>query len=74
MRNDVIRELLSRRDPQGYFVVPLRNTPEAKRLAEERGAIIEEAGEIIFARLKSRSSAEKLARAARFRGLLAEPL
>jgi len=68
----IIRELLSRRDPEGYFVIPLRNAPEARRLAEESGAVIEEAGDVILARLRSRSAAERLARAALSRRLLAE--
>ncbi len=71
MPGDQLRDILSRRTPDGYYLVPLRNTPEARRLAEEHGGVFEEAGDVLYVKLRSRSLAARLARRAAARGLLA---
>ncbi len=71
MPRDWLRELLSRRTPDGYYLIPLRNTPEARSLAEEHGGVVEEAGDVIYVKLRSRSLAARLVKRAAARGLLA---
>jgi len=60
---------VGRRDPEGYFV--LLASPEAKELLP-RDVLIEEAGDIIIIRVKSRSRAIKLLKELKKRGLLRE--
>ncbi len=67
----VVREVLSRRDPQGMFVIVA--DARARDLIEEFrgwGVIAEEVGDEIIFRTRSRSVAERLARALARRGLL----
>ena len=67
----LLRELLSRRDPRGYYVIPARNTEEARSLAESEGADVEEAGDVLYIRVKSRSAAARIASRLARSGLLA---
>ncbi len=67
----LLRELLSRRDPSGYYVIPARNTPEARSVAEAEGAVVEEAGDTLYIRVRSRSTAARIASRLAKRGLLA---
>lgn len=68
-------DILSRRDPHGYFVIPVKM--EGKELVEKilsqhgEQARLVETREIVLVRLKSRSVAEKIIRATEKRGLLA---
>ena len=61
---------LGRRDPEGYFV--LLASPEARELVPQ-GCLVEEAGDVIVIRTKSRSLANKLLRTLKRKGLLREP-
>ena len=66
----LVRGLLSRRDPEGFYVVPARR--EALRLLDGfEGIVFEEAGDTVFVRARSRRVAEKVARLLARRGLLA---
>ncbi len=50
---EVVRDIASRRDPQGYYVLTAR--PEARKLLENLGVeVVEEAGGLIVARTRSR--------------------
>ena len=69
----VPRDLLARRDPQGYYVIPLRKCHDVLDMLERLGAEYEEAGDVIYARVKSRSIAARIASWAARRGLLAAP-
>ncbi len=69
--NDVVKEILSRRDPSGMYVILA--DAKAKELVEEFrgwGVVYDEVGDTIIVRTKSRSVAEKLAKALARRGLL----
>jgi len=70
---DAVRSLLQRRAPDGSYVIPVRNTPEARAVLEEGGVEYEEAGDMLLARLRSRAAAKRLALQLAKRGLLAEP-
>ena len=65
MDERVLRDLLSRRDPRGYYVVPVasRYAGEVKKLVEKlRDVVVEDAGDVIIVRVRSRSVAAKIAR------------
>ena len=65
MDERVLRDLLGRRDPHGYYVVPVasRFADEVKRLVEQlKGAVVENAGDIIIVRVRSRSVAARIAK------------
>lgn len=70
----VIREILSRKDPAGYYVIIVANVEKARGIVEKykkRGeVVVEEAGDIIVVRSKSRKVAEELTRALVARNLL----
>lgn len=70
-------DILSRRDPHGYFVIPIK--PEGRDLVEsilrqsnDPYAKILEARDVVLVRVRSRSVAEKIVRVAYKRGLIAE--
>lgn len=68
----VIRELLSRKDPQGYYVIPCKL--DILRFLEKHNIesiVVEEIGDIVLLRIKSRRVAEYLAFIALKQGLLA---
>ncbi len=66
----LVRSLLARRDPEGFYVVPARRG--ALQLLEGlEGVVVEEAGDTVFVRARSRRVAEKVARLLARRGLLA---
>ncbi len=73
-RRDVVRELVSRPDPSGYYVVVLKREAlrELGELLSSKGVVVEEAGPIVVARTRSRRLAAEIARQALRRGLLAE--
>ena len=67
---DEVREILKRRDPEGYFVIPVRREAVGE-LGKLDGILLEEAGEVVLVRTKSRSVAAKLCRRLARKGLLA---
>ncbi len=68
---NIVREYLSRRTPDGYYVIPVKI--EARGLLEKyRGLIFEEAGALLFVKTKSRSIAERILRKMYRQGLLEE--
>ncbi|MEM0000474.1 MAG: hypothetical protein QXH02_02090 [Desulfurococcaceae archaeon] len=70
----IVRRTLSRKDPAGYYVIVVVNAEEAKSIIEKYkkygGVVVEEAGDMIVTRSKSRKVAEELARALAVRNLL----
>lgn len=67
----IIREYLSKRTPDGYYVIPVKN--EARRLLERyHDIVLEESGLLLFVKTKSRSTAEKILRKLYHRRLLGE--
>lgn len=71
---DTVRGLLSRRDPNGFYVILALNNSEAKNAVSGflrgRDILIEEYGDLIVIRCKSRSVAERIAKTLLSRGLL----
>ncbi len=70
-------DILSRRDPHGYYVIPVK--PEGKEFVEaiikqnnDPYAKIVEGRDVVLVRVRSRSVAEKIVRLAGRRGLIAE--
>ncbi|MEM1873933.1 MAG: hypothetical protein QXS85_04940 [Acidilobaceae archaeon] len=66
-------EVLRRRDPQGFYVVPLKRGAERAlaSVLSSSGVSLVEAGGVVLARVRSRSLAERVLREAARRGLLA---
>lgn len=62
----IIREIVSKRDPFGYYVVVALNSSEAEEVINKykvRGELlIEEVGNVIIVRSKSRKIVEELTR------------
>lgn len=70
----LLRELLSKRDPLGYYVIPVgRNALELLEQRYGGSFVAEEAGDTVFIKVASRSSAERIARFLLSRGLLRSP-
>ncbi len=68
---ELVREFLSRRSPDGYYIIPVRR--EARSLLEKySGVIVEEAGTLLLVKTRSRSIAEKILRKLHMRGLISE--
>ena len=71
--DSLLRDLLTRRDPHGYYVIPAK--PEAAPLLEgylrRPGVVVVEYIDMILVKTRSRSLAARLARALARRGLLA---
>lgn len=68
---NIIREYLSRKTPDGYYVIPAK--PSARKLLEKyNGIALEETGTLLFVKTRSRSLAEKIIRKLYWRGLLGE--
>ena len=69
----ILRDVLSRRDPHGYYVIPVK--AEGRDLVEpylrRPGVVLVEYADIILLKTRSRSLAEKIARSLARRGLLA---
>jgi hypothetical protein len=68
----LLRDLLSRRDPHGYYVIPAR--PEARSIVEGLAggeAIIVDAADVILVKVRSRSTASKILRVLNRKGLIA---
>jgi hypothetical protein len=61
----VIKEILSRRDPQGYYIILAANSAELQRVLEEYiglGVQVDYYGDTALIRCKSRRVAEEIAR------------
>ena len=59
----IIRDIISRRDPSGYYILLVYNTIDAKSiLAQYTSIIIEEYGGILVVKCKSRRIVEELVR------------
>ncbi len=74
MEERLLRDLLSRRDPHGYYVIPA--SPEARKVVEGIAgseAIIVDAADVILVKVRSRSTAVKLLRVLNRRRLLRLP-
>lgn len=75
MKRGSLADILSRRDPHGYFVIPVK--VEGKELVEKilnqhgEAARLVEAKDVVLVRVKARNIAEKIVRAAERRNLLA---
>jgi len=63
-------KLLGRKDPQGYYVIPAKRKA-LEYLKTTEAVIIEEAGNLVFFKTKSRSLAKKIASKLQEQGLLA---
>lgn len=64
------RDILSRRDPHGYYVIPAKE--EARDLVKGPGVVVIDVGEGILIKTRSRSQAAKILRILYRKGLLAE--
>ncbi|ABM80783.1 hypothetical protein [Hyperthermus butylicus] len=72
----LLEDILSRRDPQGYYVVvfeqPSETLGEVLREVEEKlraGFVVEDIGSIVIVRSRSRNAVKELVLAALKRGL-----
>lgn len=63
--------MLSRKDPQGYYVIPCKLSILRVMEKHNINIVVEEAGDVVFLRTKSRRVAEYLASIALKHGLLA---
>jgi len=68
MSLNLFREILSRRDPHGYYVIPAED--EAKSLVLMQGVIIVDVGDGILVKTRSRSQALKILKMLYKRNLL----
>lgn len=67
----VIKDIISRRDPSGNYVIVALNNDEAIRvLANYSNLLIEESGPVLIVKCKSRRVAEEIARKLLMRRLL----
>ena len=70
-----LRDLLSRRDPHGYYVIPVR--PEGREVVEriagkrQGEVIIVDAVDVILVKVRSKSLASKILRILNQKGLIA---
>ncbi|GAB6148826.1 hypothetical protein [Stetteria hydrogenophila] len=68
----VVRDLLSRRDPHGYYVIPAKaEAEEVVRQLGVPGVLLEPAGDTVYVKVRSRSGAARIARRLAKLGLLA---
>lgn len=72
----ILREILSRKDPFGYYVVVAINSIETKNIISKYEKkiqlVVEELGDTIILRCRSRRVVEELARELILKNLLAE--
>lgn len=68
---ELIRELLARRNPHGYYVIPVKLDGVDEVVKGVEGVVIEEVGDTALVMVRSRREAERIARSALNRGLLA---
>ena len=65
----IIDDIVSRKDPQGYYVIPAKKDA-LKFLKMENEVLIEDIGDSIIIRVKSRRIAERIARGLALKGLI----
>ena len=60
---ELLREILSRRDPHGYYVIPAlaEAALEVEKLGVE-GVKLDFSGELVYVKVRSRSAAARIAR------------
>ncbi len=68
---ELIRELLARRNPHGYYVIPVKLDGVNEVASGVEGVVVEEIGDIALVMVRSRREAERIARQALAKGLLA---
>ena len=62
---DVVRSIISKRDPQGYYVIPLKNIPHLTNIISKMNdIIIEEYGDTIIVKTKSRNTVKRIVKLA----------
>ena len=62
---DVVKDILSKRDPQGYYIIPLKDNPKLLMLLTTiEGLIIDRYGDIIIVKTRSRDLVKKILRKA----------
>jgi len=70
--SDLVKAIISKRDPQGYYVISLRRTQATDNvLLKVRDAEIEYYGDTVIVRTKSRDEAKRIVRLAIKCGILA---
>ncbi len=63
--SDLVKAIISKRDPQGYYVIPLRKTQATDNvLSKVRDAEIEYYGDTVIVRTKSRDEAKRIVKLA----------
>ncbi len=65
----IVDDIISRKDPQGYYVIPAKKDA-LKFLKIGSGVLIEDVGDFIIIRVKSRRIAERMARSLALKGLV----
>jgi hypothetical protein len=70
--SSLLKDILSRKDPHGYYVIPASEEalPILREHARRPGVILVEYSDMILFKTRSRSLAEKMARLLARRGLL----
>jgi hypothetical protein len=70
----LVKTILSKPDPQGYYVVPIRRDglKVIEQLVKSAGLLVEEVGDIVLVRTRSRSTASILVKTALKHNILAE--
>jgi len=68
---ELVRELLARRNPHGYYVIPVKLDGVNDVIRGVEGVVVEEIGDLALVMVRSRREAERIARAAISKGLLA---
>ena len=54
---NVIKAIISKRDPQGYYIIPLRKIPQLTNIILKVGnVIIEEYGDTVIVKTRSRNT------------------
>ena len=71
---EIIGDLLERKDPHGYYVIPakIEALEVVRNMTNKPGVILIEYADMLIIKTRSRSMAEKFARALARRGLLAD--
>jgi len=69
----VSADVLRRRDPEGFFVIPARREALEVLARFREGLIIEDAGSLILVKTRSRSLASKIYRRLAARNMIAVP-
>lgn len=69
--DSIIKSIISKRDPQGYYVIPLRNKPRLNSLLSKfKDLNVESYGSIFIVRTRSRDIAKRIIKDALKYGLI----